>query len=508
MKKKPAKRVDWFQFVPIVIVLLVAAFLRLYKIREYMTFLGDEGRDVLVVKHFIVDGDIPFIGPTASVAAFFLGPLYYYLMAPFLFLFRLDPVGPAVMVALFSVATVFLIYIVGSTWYGKWAGVIASSLYAVSPLVIAQSRSSWNPNVVPFFALLYIYAVYKSIQTKNLWWFFVAGACIGAGIQLHYLFLFLLPVGFMYFLLYGRRKEFLLKYLIYVIGAIVVLLPFIGFEVKNGLPNTKTIIAFLTAGKEVAYSNHPIVTVSDIMFRLFGRLVFYMPHPDHYYRYSPVILNIWEIGVIGGIVISLGVLGYQIYVKKRRHDILLVLWFLFGIFLFMLYQKAIYDYYLVILFPLPFLLVGSALTGFWKNIPLKVASFTIVLFLVALNLSGNPFQYPPNKQLDQAEKTARFVYDQAQGKPFNFALITASNSDHAYRYFLEIWGNPPVTIENVEKDPYRTSVTDQLLIICEVANCKPLGDSLWEVAGFGRAEVVGRWNVGVLEVYKLVHFKS
>lgn len=108
--------------------------------------------------------------------------------------------------------------------------------------------------------------------------------------------------------------------------------------------------------------------------------------------------------------------------------------------------------------------------------------------------------------MDQVKQIAQVVYNQANKKPFNFALITAGNSDHAYRYFLTIWGNPPVTILNPDVDPQRKSVTNQLLVVCEELPCHPEGASLWEVAGFGRAQIVGEWNVSVVQVYKLVHY--
>src|SRR3989344_2122005 len=98
-----------FQFISVVTILVLAAFLRLYRIADYMTFLGDEGRDVLVVYN-ILHGKLTLLGPTSSVGGFFLGPIYYYFMAPFLWLFNYNPVGPAVMVALFGIATVYLIY--------------------------------------------------------------------------------------------------------------------------------------------------------------------------------------------------------------------------------------------------------------------------------------------------------------------------------------------------------------------------------------------------------------
>jgi 4-amino-4-deoxy-L-arabinose transferase-like glycosyltransferase len=109
-----------------------------------MTFLGDEGRDVLVVKRMIVDQKWTLLGPTASVGGFFLGPIYYYFMLPFLWFWKLDPTGPAVMVALFGIATIYLVFRVGKDFFGDLAGLIAASLYAVSPVVIAYSRASWN----------------------------------------------------------------------------------------------------------------------------------------------------------------------------------------------------------------------------------------------------------------------------------------------------------------------------------------------------------------------------
>ncbi|EKE21589.1 MAG: hypothetical protein ACD_7C00176G0001, partial [uncultured bacterium] len=44
------------------VILFIGAFFRLYKINEYMTFLGDEGRDVLLVKRMIVDHKFTLLG--------------------------------------------------------------------------------------------------------------------------------------------------------------------------------------------------------------------------------------------------------------------------------------------------------------------------------------------------------------------------------------------------------------------------------------------------------------
>ena len=161
------------------------------------------------------------------------------------------------------------------------------------------------------------------------------------------------------------------------------------------------------------------------------------------------------------------------------------------------------------MFPLPFILVGNTLDFFMrKNNFLKILSASAFLSLVLINLSGAPFRYEPNRQLDQVKKISEFVLEKSDLKPFNFALITGGNSDHAYRYFFTLENHPPVAIENTQNDPNRKSVTEQLLAVCEQNPCHPLGNSLWEVAGFGRAEIVGEWDVSVVKVYKLVHYKG
>src|SRR3972149_4894161 len=120
----------------ILFVIMPAAYMRLYRISEYLTFLGDEGRDVLVVKRMLIDHKFTLLGPITSVGSIYMGPVYCYFMTPFLLLWRFDPVGPSIMVALFSVATVFLIYLLSRDFLNPTVGYIASFLYAISPLTI------------------------------------------------------------------------------------------------------------------------------------------------------------------------------------------------------------------------------------------------------------------------------------------------------------------------------------------------------------------------------------
>jgi hypothetical protein len=394
-------------------------------------------------------------------------------MLPFLWAWKLNPVGPAIMVALFGIATVYLVYLAGKEFFDKRVGLIAASLYAVSPLVIAYSRSSWNPNLVPFFSLLLMYLLKK----KKLLWI---GIVLGIGLQLHYLFLFLFVVT----ILWVRDLK---KLLFVLFGFIIGYSPFLAFEVRHGFPNTESIIRFVLAGQDTGVHANFFTTVDDVLFRAFGRLLYRLPDGGLWPKLPAWQLYAWFIGTRATIFASIFYL-----VKKRQ--ILLLIWLAGVVSLFGFYQKGIYDYYFGIIFPLPFLLAGMLLN--------KMKIFGIIFWIALLffNWQGRPFLYPPNNQLAQARRIAETALSHTDGKPFNFALITSGNSDHVYRYFFEIEGHAPMTLEN--------KVTDQLIVICELAECKPLGHPLWEIAGFGRAEITGQWDVPFVKIFRLVHYKG
>lgn len=485
-------------------ILLFAAFLRLYRIQDYMTFLGDEGRDVLVAYN-ILHGHFTLLGPVASVGGFYFGPIYYYFMAPALFLANYNPVGPAIMVALLGIVTVWLVYKIGKEFFNPAVGLLAALFYAISPLVIAYSRSSWNPNPVPFFALLVIWCVYRK---KYL----LAGIFLGIAVELHFIVAILGLSVIMYLLCERTYLKKGTSLLLLGFGFFIGWLPYLGFEFRHGFPNTQSVISFVFhSGKVSGENGNFFVTVGSVFFRLFARLLAFFPPPEQLRNYSLGLLLVWGgfvlllgLGSVGLLIRQLIINNYELRIKR----LLILCWLIIGVLAFGVYKRQIYDYYFGFMFPLPFLLVGNLLVWLWQRKFVWIQAVVVVLMgvLLILNLQGVPFRYPPNRQLHQMEEIARFVTEKTDGKPFNFALITGGNSDYAYRYFFTLWKHEPVMIQNTAVDPQRKTVTDQLFVVCESIPCYPLGNPLFEIAGFGRADIVGHWNVSVVDIYKLVHW--
>lgn len=486
----------YIPYIVLGLILVIGGYLRLYRIDDYMAFLGDEGRDALVVKRMIVDREFTLLGPITSVGLMHLGPMYYYFMAPFLALTRLDPVGPAIMVALFSLATIVLIWKLGQEFFDTKVATIASVLYALSPLVIAHSHSSWNPNILPFWALLIIYSLMQVVVKSNHNWIVITGAAIGVALQLHYIALVFILITFGVLVL--MRPKLQIGHLAgLVLGSILTYSPFIIFEFRHHFINTLTVWQFVTRGGDA--KSFGVMTFIDkfwdLSVRLFWRLV--------------VIENA-ELSII----VMLAVLGMSVYlimklshqeIKQKALKILLI-WFALGIGLLSLYTGNIYDYYLMFTFPLPFLLIGITFSHHLRYKVGKLLVIVVVALVCNYYLINTPIAKEPNRLKFQTQQIAQFILDKSANKPFNFGLIAIGNSDHAYRYFLEIGGNPPVVIENPETDIGSKSVTDQLFVVCEEKICQPLGHPLWEIAGFGRAEITDEWQVGLFKVFRLTHY--
>ena len=368
----------------VLIILLVSSFLRLYRIQDYMTFLGDEGRDVLIVYN-ILHGKLTLLGPTASVGGFFLGPIYYYLMTPFLWIFNYNPAGPAIMVALFGIATVWLVFKMGSEFFNQRVGIITASLYAIPPLVIAYSRSSWNPNVMPFFSLLTLFVSYKAFRKDKAWLIILCGLLLGITMQLHYLATFLAVIIFTYILF---TRIFLVSFVqgvsllkatwrilkdcfFIILGFIVGWFPFLAFELRHGFPNIQSIISFILSSGDTGVSINFLKTITDVFFRLFARLLTNFPPSEQVSLKTDSLISLWYLGTLTLGLVSTLIFLYKYFNLFRTKKILrenfvdfsklslIFLWFILGIGLFGFYKKPIYDYYFGFMFPLPFFLIGN-----------------------------------------------------------------------------------------------------------------------------------------------------
>ena len=151
----------------IVLIILVGLFLRLYRIQDFYMFLADQGRDAVIIRRIILLQKFPLIGPPSSIGEVFLGPLYYYIVAPFLWIFQSNPVGLAIGVGILSVGAIVFIYYFVSKIVSRKAALILSLFISFSALFVDIGRFSWNPNLLPYFSFITMSLFFLSLYGKR-----------------------------------------------------------------------------------------------------------------------------------------------------------------------------------------------------------------------------------------------------------------------------------------------------------------------------------------------------
>lgn len=500
VKKNP------LEFWILIAILAIGAFCRLYKISSYMTFLGDEGRDVIIVRRLLVQGHPPLIGPGTSIGNMYLGPLYYYMMAPALLIAAFSPVGPAVQVAILGIITIWFIWYAGRVWFGKNAGLIAAGLYAISPTVIIYSRSSWNPNIMPFFALLSVYSIWKVWKEKKFNWLLVLGVSFAAVLQSHYLGLLLVPTLFIFWVLtvwkLKVKKEFITKSLLGFGIFILLMSPLFFFDLRHNWIVSRAIYTFFTI-RQTTVSIRPWTAIPKI----------------------PEMLTIINTSLVGGkdvlagkvTAVSFGIgliilliygirLGRKNLAKINPAYYLLISWLGFGLIGFGIYKQNIYDHYFGFIFAVPYLLIGILIAFILKDGKLgKIMGAVLVIYLVSVNLIQNPLRFQPNRQLQRAIDVSKKIEIQSGGTRFNLGVIAERNYEDGYKYFLLKDSQPVIDIDSQVKD----SITNQLFVVCELekSKCDPTHNAVAAVANFGWSKIDSSWEVDGVIVYRLVHSK-
>lgn len=445
----------------IILVLSLALFLRLYNLSSTVTFLEDEGRDLLIM-HRMIDTGVPvLLGPQTSTGNMYLGPLYYYLVTPALYLAGMNPLGPVVLIALTGVLTVWLLYRFASKWFGQFVGYSAAIMYAISPLPVSFTRNSWNPNLAPVFSLLLLSVLVNIIEKKAYTFknFFFLGIFAGALIQMHYMaLLFLVGLGGALIIYLRRNIPALLKgTFAAVLGFGLALLPFIVFEIRNDFVNTSAITRFVRAKEEhniryslplTLWSNKVSMTSTRIFASQFGR--------------DSLTPDPWRQPIAGVIALTL-ILGYVATIKRHDQSSRLVkilyLVFIIPLLLTGIYQENIHLHYLGFFFPLIYLLVAASSRSsiYWHKV--TITAVLVCLIYATPQLSSYLGSSGTN-QVIRAQEVSAYIVSAASGAPYN--IVSASGTHTTpFLYFANISQHPPTT-----------DLTTTLFLICQGQPCQ------------------------------------
>ncbi len=459
-----------------ILVTLVAGFLRFYRIPETVMFLGDQGRDALLVARMFREYNPVFIGPVTSVGNMYLGPFYYYFMLPFLWLSYPSPLGPAYAVAFFSTITIFLTYLLGKKIFSPITGLLASFFLAFSAEAIDISRFSWNPNLAPLFSLLMIYFSWKAFKKPRNW--IVVALLFGMIIQLHYLALLTgATVGllWLYYLIVEfkkktkiNKKEFLQNNLkicaISLFVFLLTLVPQILFDLKHkGLISNAFLKIF---SQEQIFTDKKAGSLYETITR-FGQN--FSSRANHILVRVPLgrLMANHEAILLLSVFLLLFFNLYWTRSKKQYRmflaNLIVLIFLLIGILGTAVYQHDLYNHYIAYLYPVTAFVYALAL-GRLLKINKRLFTPVVVLFIVWFFIS-NAQRWPlkPNYLYQRTQHTAEQIYNYlADGERYDIVLLSETNDlyGQSYRWFLSTTDRPPIVKEK-QQSPETLVIIDE-----------------------------------------------
>ena len=552
----------------VVLLVLSIFFFRLYRLPEYLMFLSDQGRDAIVLKRLVTLEKLVFVGPTTSIGNVFTGPFYYYLVAPFMFLSGLHPVGPA-----FGVALMNSLGLVSIFWYvlkkfGRVTGLMFLALAGLSATQIWQSRYSWNPNPVPLFTFLTLVAWEAAMINRKARYFALAGILFGFSLQLHYIaIIILVPLvlslvqtvitskqgkahdGSMIHLMQDVAKGAT----VFFLSSVATFAPLIVFEIKNRFVNTQTFIRAFSAGEIQAKNSVFIDRLRDTCAGLLQHVFLIEVNRD---------LALWIV------VLFLAAIWYFAF-RDRRSGAKIVQWSSIVVLVNILalsrletgrhvhyYNPSYWLVYLLIAYLV--LSIRSALKALVRQckqyfISGEVCSDECVGMQEGVHPSGKVIEcctacrnrmarkYHPEKtvfviyvlfisaclswyavtqlkslyfltdkpkehtQITHAQHVAKYIIDQTKTQQFQVVGLPFYEIEGHYRYFLEYYGHRPMPADALG-DP------QELFVICHELNkpdCDIPGNPQWQIADFQNRHqdwrVESEKLVEEVRVFKLVY---
>jgi hypothetical protein len=180
--------VAWLLAWEIYPLLLLASFLRLYQL-SWTEFDADQAVLTSLPRMALAHGLIPGTGAFASIGLA-NPPGYVYVFLP-IAAATANALVDALFTALLNVLAILLTYLFVRRYCGRLAGACAALLFAVAYQPVLYSRFLWQPNLLPFFTLLFIIALFRGVVEHRSGWFAVALPLWSFLLQLHLLALYL-----------------------------------------------------------------------------------------------------------------------------------------------------------------------------------------------------------------------------------------------------------------------------------------------------------------------------
>jgi 4-amino-4-deoxy-L-arabinose transferase-like glycosyltransferase len=473
----------------IIFILLLAAFLRFYQIEDRASFLGEQGRDLLVAKDILSLGKLTLLGPSTSLSPnIHFGPFYHYFNAFWLGIFKLNPLGPAVGFGVLSLLACFFLYSTAKNFGFKKVGLLASLLFAISPLMIRYGQSMFNSYFLVSLTTFSLWGISKFWMKKQRPWLLWTGVFSGLTIQANFLAYGLFFSVLFLFVIW--RKNWLKNIFWFGGGLFLGILPYLAFEARHAFFNTRGFIDWLAQSGKDGFSQNFWLSLPQAFFKSF------------YYSLGN------QNNFLTLILLALSMLFFIFFLRqKKKDDLFKIIWLFYfsGIFFIRVYSGELLDHYLGVVYPFLFLWFGYLFSKFisFNN---KKGLIFFIGFLLFLGIQLSQFRFkspngwgmPSGWNMKATKESAKIIAKDASGS-FNIAnLLDGDTRGYAYRYFLALSDKKPLGVEEYPQ-------SEILYVLTRVDKEKVLNYPVWEIYSLGKTKIEKTWLVkDDIKIFKLI----
>jgi len=359
----------------ILVILTIAAFLRIWKISEVPVSLFSDELDVGYHAYSIIKTGRDYMGNPWPLYfhsyADFRAPVYIYTAVPTVAIFGITPLGVRLPAMIFGVLGVWAMYLLARQLirftrieeriYADTLPPISALLMAVSPWHLQYSRAAFEVTELLFFLLMGLYFFFKSFKNEKYLW--LSAICFGLTPWIYSTARFFVPLLIL-FLFVNWRKEissFSKKNLFSATFFLSVFFLPMVFSMLTGSAGQRfsyiSIFTDPTIDGEIASQRLIDAQVEggvsrNVLQKVITRLV----HNKYFYWGSKITDNFFEtlssqflfikgdlnlrhspegIGQfykIEALTLTLGAVLFFVFFKNRKIKWLVVFWILFGIF--------------------------------------------------------------------------------------------------------------------------------------------------------------------------------
>lgn len=415
----------------ILIILVIGFLFRLYiSSGNNFIFNMDNARDMVDVREMVVLGKLRLIGQTTAIDGVYYGPLWYYMLSVPFILSGGNPYASILLeIFMWGMGGYFLLWLTNK-FYGKLATLAVGCIWVASNFILLGSQYAFNPNPILFLTPVFIFCLWKFIETGK--WIFNILAFLLGGLFLH----FEIAVGiFMPFIviltiIFSKQWD-ILKSKKFYLGPLVFIaveLPQIIFELRHNFFMTQALFAY-KSGSHGEIGIIPVLRIQAIFKSFYDT---FLPTLMNFEFFTRAIITIF-------IIISLWLLKIRAKIDKLT---LICLVILFTTLLGLIPLKVdLMRWHLNSVLIVSIILVGFVIFYLQKFIFGKLAAWLLFIMLFIFTIQ-NITSYVKAKQqgdgnnsiLNTELSAIDYTYQKAAGKNFKVYIYLPSVIDYPYQY--------------------------------------------------------------------------